>query len=98
MRFTVKQLANIAVVTVLGLAATLWAVFGLAHVSFTKPKTVRVQLASSGGALPGAEVTYLGVPVGRVSSATLVPDALELKLEVRPKGPMPRELKATVRQ
>lgn len=98
MRFTAKQLANIAVVTVLGLAATLWAVFGLAHVSFTKPKTVRVQLASSGGALPGAEVTYLGVPVGRVSSAKLVADALELKLEVRPKGPMPRDLKATVRQ
>lgn len=98
MRFTAKQLANIAVVTVLGLAATAWAVVGLAHFSFSKPDVVRVQLASSGGALPGAEVTYLGVPIGRVTSAGLVPGALELRLEVRPKGPMPRELKAVVRQ
>ena len=98
MRFTAKQLANIAAVTVVGLAATMWAVFGLAHVRFDKPKTVRVQLASSGGALPGGEVTYLGVPIGRVSSAHLVPGALELKLEVRPKGPMPHELRAVVRQ
>jgi phospholipid/cholesterol/gamma-HCH transport system substrate-binding protein len=97
-RFTRKQLANIAVVTVLGLVATAWAVFGLMHVRFDSPKTVRVLLASSGGALPGAEVTYLGVPIGRVSSAHLVPDALELTLAIRPKGPMPRELRAAVRQ
>jgi phospholipid/cholesterol/gamma-HCH transport system substrate-binding protein len=97
-RFTKKQLANIAVVTVLGLAATAWAVFGLMHVRFDSPKHIRVLLASSGGALPGAEVTYLGVPVGRVSSAHLVPDALELTLSIRPKGPMPRDLRAVVRQ
>jgi phospholipid/cholesterol/gamma-HCH transport system substrate-binding protein len=97
-RFTKKQLANIAVVTVVGLIATGWAVFGLMHVRFDSPKTVRVLLASSGGALPGAEVTYLGVPIGRVSSAHLVPDALELTLAIRPKGPMPRELRAVVRQ
>ena len=98
MRFTGKQLANIAVVTVLGLIATAWAVFGLMHVRFDDPKAVRVRLASSGGALPGAEVTYLGVPIGRVASARLVDDALELRLEIRPKGPMPRELRAVVRQ
>lgn len=98
MRFTAKQLANIAVVAVLGLVATAWAVFGLMHVRFDDPKTVRVRLASSGGALPGAEVTYLGVPIGRVASARLVDDALELRLEIRPKGPMPRELGAVVRQ
>lgn len=98
MRFTAKQLANIAVVTVLGLIATAWAVFGLMHVRFDDPKTVRVRLASAGGALPGAEVTYLGVPIGRVAGARLVDDALELRLEIRPKGPMPRELGAVVRQ
>ena len=63
MRFTAKQLANIAVVTVIGLVATAWAVFGLAHVRFDKPKIVRVQLASSGGALPGAEVTSHVPPI-----------------------------------
>ena len=98
MRFTAKQLANIAVVTIVGLVATAWAVFGLAKIRFDDPKTVRVRLASSGGALPGAEVTYLGVPVGRVAAARLLPDPLELRLEVRPKGPMPRDLSAVVRQ
>jgi phospholipid/cholesterol/gamma-HCH transport system substrate-binding protein len=95
---TLKQLANLVVVTALGLVATTWAVFGLMHVRFDEPKTVRVRLASSGGALPGAEVTYLGVPVGRVAGARLLPGALELRLEIRPDGPMPRELRAVVRQ
>jgi phospholipid/cholesterol/gamma-HCH transport system substrate-binding protein len=98
MRFTAKQLANIAVVAVLGLVATTWAVVSLAKVRFDDPATVTVQLPASGGALPGGEVTYLGVPVGRVTSAKLVPGALELKLEVRPKGPMAKELRAEVRQ
>ena len=98
MRFSWKQIANIVVVSILGLAATVWAVFGLANVKFDDPDMVTVRLASSGGALPGGEVTYLGVPVGRVESARLVSGALELKLAIRPKGPMPRNLRADVRQ
>jgi phospholipid/cholesterol/gamma-HCH transport system substrate-binding protein len=98
MRFNAKQLANIAVVTAVGLLATAWAVFGLAHVSLSRPDVVRVELASSGGALPGAQVTYLGVPVGQVASARITASGVELRLNVRPRGPIPRDLAAVVRQ
>ncbi|TMK86467.1 MAG: MCE family protein, partial [Actinobacteria bacterium] len=70
-----------------------WAAVGLAGIRFDKPKTITVRMAQTGGALPGAEVTYLGIPIGKVGSAHLTPDAVELKLTVRPKGPMAKELR-----
>lgn len=98
MRFNAKQLANIAFVTLVGLLATAWAAFGLAHVTFSRPAVVRVELASSGGALPGAQVTYLGVPVGTVATTRLTPTGVDARLDIRPKGPMPHDLAAVVRQ
>ena len=99
MRITAKQLANLALVVVLGVVATTWAVFGLADLSpFDHPRHVTVRLAETGGALPGAEVTYLGVSIGQVTDARLVDDEVELRLEIEPKGPMARELRADVRQ
>src|SRR5947207_2304158 len=85
-------------VAVVGIVSIAWAAVGLAGIRFDKPKQITARLAQTGGALPGAEVSYLGIPVGKVSSARLTPDAVELKLSVRPKGPMARELRADVRQ
>src|SRR3954467_5177200 len=98
MKFTRRHLVNIILVAVVGVVAIAWAAVGLAGIRFDKPKTITVRLAQTGGALPGAEVAYLGIPVGKVSSARLTPDAIELKLTVRPKGPMARDLRADVRQ
>src|SRR5436305_582529 len=98
MKFTRRHLVNLIMVTVVGVVAIAWAAVGLAGIRFDKPKTITVRLAQTGGALPGAEVAYLGIPIGKVSSARLIPDAIELKLSVRPKGPMARDLRADVRQ
>ncbi|MBV8979588.1 MAG: MCE family protein, partial [Acidimicrobiia bacterium] len=98
MKFTRRHLVNLILVAVVGVVSIAWAAVGLAGVRFTKPKTITVEMAQTGGALPGAEVSYLGIPIGKVSSARLKPDAVELKLAVRPKGPMARELRADVKQ
>jgi virulence factor Mce-like protein len=99
MRITWKQVANFVVVLVVGIVATGWAVIELADVRlFHDPKHVEVHLARSGGALPGAEVTYLGVSIGRVTDAELTDEALVLRLEIDPRGEMARELRADVRQ
>jgi virulence factor Mce-like protein len=98
MKFTKRHLVNLILVGVVGVVSIAWAAVGLAGIRFDHPKQITVRLAQTGGALPGAEVTYLGIPVGKVSSARLAPDAVELKLTVRPKGPMPRDLRADIRQ
>src|SRR3954447_3796383 len=98
MKFTRRHLVNLIMVAIVGVVSIAWAAVGLAGIRFDKPKTITVRMAQTGGALPGAEVAYLGIPVGKVSSARLTPDAVELKLSVRPKGPMARDLRADVRQ
>jgi len=97
-KFTRRHLVNLIMVTVVGVVSIAWAAVGLAGIRFDKPKQITVRIAQTGGALPGAEVAYLGIPIGKVSSANLTPDAVELKLSVRPKGPMAKELRADVRQ
>ena len=98
MKLTLRQVINLVVVGVVSVVAMAWASVGLAGVRFDEPKKMRVQLATSGGALGGAEVTYLGVPIGKVSTARLTADAVELQLTIRPKGPMAETLRADVRQ
>jgi len=98
MKFTRRHLVNLILVGVVGVVSIAWAAVGLAGIRFSKPKTITVNMAQTGGALPGAEVSYLGIPIGKVSSARLTPNAVELKLAVRPKGPMARDLRADVRQ
>jgi len=98
MKFTRRHLVNLIMVAVVGVVSIAWASVGLAGIRFDKPKVITVELAQTGGALPGAEVAYLGIPIGKVSSARITPDAVELKLAVRPKGPMAKELRADVRQ
>ena len=98
MKLGLRQIANLVLVGVIAVVAMAWAAVGLAGVRFDDPKSMRVQMAQSGGALAGAEVTYLGVPIGKVSSTQLTDDAVELQLSIRPKGPMAKVLRADVRQ
>src|SRR3954447_26655356 len=98
MKFTRRHLVNLILVAITGVVAIAWAAVGLAGIRFDKPKVITVRMAQTGGALPGAEVAYLGIPIGKVSSATIAPDAVVLKLNVRPKGPLAKELRADVRQ
>jgi len=97
-RIGLRQIANVALLGAVSTVAVLWAVLGLAEVRLDDPKVVTVHLVRSGGALAGGEVTYLGVPVGTVARSRLTPSGVELRLSVRPKGPMAAELRADVRQ
>ncbi|MBD0322064.1 MAG: MCE family protein, partial [Aldersonia sp.] len=49
--------------------------------------TVNVQMATTGGVYPDAEVTYRGVPVGRVGRMTLTDDGLVLQAKLNKGGP-----------
>ncbi|MBY4573009.1 mammalian cell entry protein [Gordonia paraffinivorans] len=49
--------------------------------------TVTAQMPDSGGIFTNAEVTYLGVPVGRVGDLSLTKDGVDVKLELNSGGP-----------
>lgn len=99
MRLTSRQIVNVLLVAVVGFVAVSWAVVGLAEIDlFSTPTRIRVIAPGAAGALPGAEVTYLGVPVGSVTSSDLVPDGVRIELELVPAGPMAEVLRADIRQ
>ena len=59
--------------------------------------TVTVQMADSGGLYPDAEVTYRGVPVGRVGSLQLTDDGILVEAKLDNGGPqIPASAKAVV--
>ncbi|MDT3397037.1 MlaD family protein [Streptomyces sp. B1866] len=58
---------------------------------------VRVELPSTGGLFTNAEVTYRGVPVGRVGSVDLTDDGVEAVLRIKKSAPdIPTDLRAQV--
>ena len=71
MRINFRTALNVLVVALVGGTALIWAVVGLANVNLfgPDPVSVRAMLPAAAGALPGAEVTYLGQPIGTVSSS-----------------------------
>ncbi|POX44947.1 ABC transporter substrate-binding protein [Streptomyces sp. Ru71] len=65
------QLLAFATVTALGVSYVGAEYTGLADDLLDRGYTVRADFADSGGIFPGAEVTYRGVPVGRVGKLRL---------------------------
>jgi phospholipid/cholesterol/gamma-HCH transport system substrate-binding protein len=91
------QLIAFLVVTLLGVgyAGFRYAGFGSLFGATTYP--VRMQLADSGGIFTGADVTYRGVSVGRVGQLTLIPDGVEVQLDIRRDAPaIPADVDAAV--
>ncbi|MFC8256964.1 MCE family protein [Streptomyces sp. NPDC057291] len=86
---TVKaQLLAFATVTAVGVSYVGARYTGLADALLDRGYTVRAEFTASGGVFPGAEVTYRGVPVGRVGELRLsgsrgVSVALEIEDGVR---------------
>src|SRR5207248_152501 len=59
--------------------------------------TISADFPDSGGVFPNAEVTYRGVPVGRVSAMHLLPDGVRVDLRIDPHKPhIPASAKAVV--
>ncbi|WP_019632633.1 MCE family protein [Actinomadura atramentaria] len=93
------QLLVFAVITVVGVSIVAVKYIGFGRGLLGKQYVAYVDLTDSGGVFTNAEVTYRGVPVGRVGPIELTKDGIRVKLLLeRQKGKeIPREnLKAIV--
>ncbi|HET6355854.1 MlaD family protein [Streptomyces sp.] len=81
---TVKaQLLAFATVTAVGVSYVGAQYTGLADMLLDRGYTVRAEFTESGGVFPGAEVTYRGVPVGRVGELRLAgADGVQVTLDI----------------
>ncbi|MFE2990575.1 MCE family protein [Streptomyces sp. NPDC059262] len=86
---TVKaQLLAFATVTAVGVSYVGAEYTGLADGVLGHGYTVRADFADSGGIFPGAEVTYRGVPVGRVGTLRLAgSDGISVALDIKDGAP-----------
>ncbi|WP_432181283.1 MCE family protein [Streptomyces sp. NBC_00063] len=86
---TVKvQLLAFATVTAVGVSYVGAQYTGLADAVLRRGYTVRADFADSGGIFPGAEVTYRGVPVGRVGTLRLTgSDGVSVALDIKDGAP-----------
>ncbi|MGW4393054.1 MCE family protein [Streptomyces sp. NPDC004685] len=86
---TVKvQLLAFAAVTAIGVSYVGAQYTGLADAVLRRGYTVRADFADSGGIFPGAEVTYRGVPVGRVGTLRLTgSDGVSVALDIKDGAP-----------
>lgn len=81
---------QIAVLIIAGLAVSVFA--GIRYVHLNRVVgvgiyTVNAQLPESGGIFTNAEVTYMGVPVGRVGTLALTADGVTVPLVLESSGP-----------
>jgi virulence factor Mce-like protein len=98
-RLTSRQIVNVILIACLGVVAVGWAVIGLARIRpFEERATIWVTAPAASGALPGAEVTYLGIGIGRVASTELDGDVVRVELDIEAGRPMATELRASIRQ
>ncbi|MFF4958753.1 MCE family protein [Streptomyces sp. NPDC001222] len=85
---TVKaQLLAFATVTAVGVSYVGVQYTGLAETLLGRGYTVHADFADSGGVFPGAEVTYRGVPVGRVSDLRLDGSGVSVALRIEDGAP-----------
>jgi phospholipid/cholesterol/gamma-HCH transport system substrate-binding protein len=90
------QLIAFALITVLGISYTAVNIVGLGDSVLNRRYTVGVDLADSGGIFTNAEVTYRGVPIGRVGELTLTRDGVRAELRLERGHPIPRDTLAVV--
>ncbi|MGW0735360.1 MCE family protein [Streptomyces sp. NPDC002851] len=95
---TVKvQLLAFAAVTTLGVSYVAAEYTGLADSILDRQYTVRAEFADSGGIYQGAEVTYRGVPVGRVGDLRLAgDDGVSVALHIENGAEIPSDTLAVV--
>jgi phospholipid/cholesterol/gamma-HCH transport system substrate-binding protein len=76
------RLVAFVTVSLLGVSYLALNYIGLAGRLFGSEYTISADFADSGGIFPNAEVTYRGVPVGRVSAMHLLPDGVRVDLRI----------------
>ncbi|TDC93049.1 MlaD family protein [Actinomadura sp. 7K507] len=96
-RGVIFQLLVFAVITVVGVSIVLVNYIGVGRDLLGREYVSYVDLTDSGGVFTNAEVTYRGVPVGRVGPIELTDDGIRVKLELERGERIPRDgLKAVV--
>ncbi|XRQ06205.1 MCE family protein [Actinomadura welshii] len=90
-RGIILQLIAFAVITVVGVAIVSVNYIGIGRDLLGREYVAWVDLTDSGGVFTNAEVTYRGVPVGRVGPIQLTEDGIKVKLELRRGERIPRE-------
>jgi phospholipid/cholesterol/gamma-HCH transport system substrate-binding protein len=96
-RQTQLQLLVFLVISVVGLSYTAVRYAGLGKYFLDEGYVVSANFADSGGIFENAEVTYRGVPVGRVEALNLIEDGVQVDLRLRPGTEVPDDLRAVVR-
>ena len=96
-RKTKIQIVLFLLIAAMGITYTGSEYAGLDRVFGNSGYVVRLQLADSGGVFTNAEVTYRGVPVGRVGELELTDSGVEVELDIDPGGPsIPADTRAVV--
>ncbi|WP_328438657.1 MlaD family protein [Nocardia puris] len=96
-RLVRNQLVVFVVIAVLGIAFVGARYIRLDHMLGFSQYEVRVETAQTGGIYKGAEVTYRGVPVGRVGELALDGDGVSITLVIDSSAPdIPASAKAVV--
>lgn len=91
------QLLVFVVIAVSGIVYAGGNYAGLGRLFGIQGYLVTVQLADSGGIFNNAEVTYRGVPVGRVAALRLTDDGVDVDLTIEPSAPkIPSNTKAVI--
>ena len=95
-RQTKLQLLVFGLISLLGLSYTGVRYANLDRFFVDQGYLVSADFVDSGGIFKGAEVTYRGVPKGKVESLTLRPDGVRVAIRLRPGSQIPRDVKAFV--
>lgn len=96
-RFVRVQVTLFVVIAVVGVAYVGAAYAGLDKVFFDRGYTVKAQFPTGGGIFTNAEVTYRGVPIGRVGQLRLTPAGMEADLDIDSgTAPVPADTEAVV--
>lgn len=96
-RQTKLQLLVFLLISVVGLTYTGVRYAGLGKYFVDQGYVVSADFVDSGGIFKGAEVTYRGVPRGKVVDLDLVEDGVRVGIRLQPGTQVPDELKAVVR-
>ncbi|GAA4234085.1 MlaD family protein [Actinomadura meridiana] len=90
-RGVILQLIAFAVITVVGVTIVSVNYIGIGRGVLGKEYTAYVDLTDSGGVFTNAEVTYRGVPVGRVGPIELTENGIRVKLKLNRGKRIPRD-------
>ncbi|WP_338889012.1 MlaD family protein [Rhodococcus sovatensis] len=96
-KFVRAQLIIFSILTVLGLVVMATQYVGAPALVGIGRYSVTVQLPTTGGLYPHANVTYRGTTVGEVSSVRLTPDGVDAELSIESSYRIPADVDAQVK-